>query len=49
MRRAIRGDGVATGILLAFSFACYGAFWYVVLLILLLRGFLISLANNIPH
>lgn len=48
-RRAIRVDGLATCVLLAVSVACYGAFWYVVPLILLLRGFLISFANNVPH
>lgn len=48
-RRAIRADGIATVVLLAASVACYGHFWFVVPLILMLRGFLISLANNIPH
>ena len=47
--RGIRLDGLAIGVLLAVSIACYGTFWHVVPLMLLLRGFLISFANNIPH
>jgi fatty acid desaturase len=46
---AIRTDGAAAWALLVASFLCYGSFWYVVPLLVLARGFLISFANNIPH
>jgi fatty acid desaturase len=47
--RAIRTDGIAAWALLVMSLILYGSFWYVLPLLVIARGFLISFANNIPH
>lgn len=47
--RSIRIQGIVFLGILALSMFLYGAFWFVPLLILALRAFFISFANNLPH
>lgn len=47
--RSIRVQGAFIYGLLIASMLLYGAYWYAPLLILLVRAFFISFANNLPH
>lgn len=45
----IRIDTVLTIALYSISFILYGKLWWVLIVFLLVRGFLISMADNLPH
>ncbi len=47
--RKTRIEALAVCCLLTSSIFCYQSSWYIVPLLLVARGFLISFANNIPH
>ncbi len=45
----IRIDTIGVLIAYAISFFLYGHYWFILVLFLLVRGFLISMADNLPH
>lgn len=47
--RAIRIDATIMYVLYAVAFICYGHYAWVLLLVMLARGFMLSFADNLPH